>query len=94
VPSLCIGLTTALRVIGAVATNARDDFVIGDLVERARQRWRVTGGVVCDLDGPNLQRGRVNVQVDLAPLATLVGTMLLGRPLTFAQHLDTGAVDK
>jgi hypothetical protein len=28
------GLMTALRVVGAVATDARDDFVIGDLVER------------------------------------------------------------
>jgi len=42
----------------------------------------------------DFQRGRVNAQVNLAPLTTVVGTMLFGLPLTFAQLLDAGAVDQ
>jgi hypothetical protein len=44
---------TALRVVGTVATDARDDFVFGNLVEKARQHGCVTGGVVGHLDGPD-----------------------------------------
>jgi hypothetical protein len=32
--------------------------------------------------------------VDLAPLATVIGPMLFGLPLTFTRHLDAGAVDQ
>jgi hypothetical protein len=32
--------------------------------------------------------------VDLAPLATVIGPMLFGLPLTSTRHLDAGAVDQ
>ena len=85
-------LMVALRVIRAVATDARDGLVIVDLVQQARQHRRVPGGVVGHFDGPDFQRGRVNAQMDLAPLTTVVGTMLFGLPFAFAQYLDTAAV--
>jgi len=71
---LCTALrnrfVTAFRVVGAVATDASDHLVGGNLVEQARQYRRVAGGVVGYLDGPDFQGGRVNAKVDLAPLAT------------------------
>jgi hypothetical protein len=44
---------TALCVIGAVATAARDVLFFGNLVEQARQHGRVAGGIVSHLDGPD-----------------------------------------
>jgi len=37
---------------------------------------------------------RINPQVHLTPLATIVSAVLLGFPFTFTEHLDAGAVDK
>lgn len=51
-------------------------------------------GVPSRVDGPDFQRGRVNAKMDLAPLTTLVGSMLLCLPLAFAEHLDAGTVDQ
>lgn len=88
------GLMAALRVVSAVATDARDGFVIADLVEQARQHRRVAGAVVGHFDGPDFQCGRVNAQVNLAPLTPIVSAMLLRFPLALAKHLDAGAVDQ
>jgi hypothetical protein len=84
---------TALRVISAIAANACDDLVIGDLAEQARQHRRIAGGVVGHLDCPDLQRRRINTQINLAPLATIVSAMLFGLLLAFAQHLNARAND-
>lgn len=92
--ALCNRFVAAFRVVGAVATDARDNLLGGYLVEQARQHWGIAGGIVGHLDRPDFQRGRVNAKVDLAPLATVVGTMLLRLPLAFAQHLDACTVDQ
>ena len=96
------GLHTALRnspmaalgVIGAITIDARDALPLDDLLEQARQHRGVAGGVVGHLDRPDLQRIGVNVQVDLAPLTTIIGSMLLRFPLAFAKHLDARAIDQ
>jgi len=75
---------TTFGVVGTIAADAGDDLIGGNLVEQARQHGRIAGSVVGDFDSPNFQRGRVNAKVDLAPLATIVGTMLFGLPLAFA----------
>src|SRR5450830_302361 len=88
------GFMAAFRVIGAVATDARDRLVHANLVEQTRQYRRVAGGVVGHLDGPDLQRGGVYAQVHLAPLTAILGAMLFSLPLSFTNHLDAGAVDQ
>jgi hypothetical protein len=87
------GLMTELPVVGAVTTNAGDAFFSADLVKQARQHRGVSGRIVSHFDSSNLQRSCVNAQVNLAPLATIVGAMLFGFSLAFAEHLDAGAVD-
>lgn len=49
-------------------------------------------GVAGDLDGPDLQGLCVDPEMDLAPLALVLGTMLFALPLAFAQELDARAV--
>ena len=93
-PKLRNRFVTAFGVVGTIAADARDGLVSGNLVEQARQYWRIAGGVVCHFVGPDFQRGRVNAKVDLAPLATVVGAMLFSFPLAFAQHFDSRAVDQ
>jgi len=66
----------------------------GNLVEQTRQYRRIAGAVVGHFNGPDFQRGRVNAKVDLAPLATIVGSMLHGLPLAFAEHLDARGADQ
>jgi hypothetical protein len=41
---------TALCVVGTMATNAGDDFVIGDLVDLLRQYCGIAGSVVSAFD--------------------------------------------
>jgi hypothetical protein len=43
---------------------------------------RIAGGIVGYFDSRDFQRGNVNVAVDLAPLATILGSVLLGLSLT------------
>jgi hypothetical protein len=85
---------TAFGVVGTIAVATGDDLIGANLVEQARQHRRTTGSVVGYFNGPDFQRVRVNAKVDLAPLATVVGPMSFGLPLTFAQHLDACAVDQ
>src|SRR5471030_2844879 len=88
------GIMAALGVVGAIPTDADDGFVHTNLVEQARQHWRITGRVVRDLNGANFQGRRINAKVHLAPLTAVVGTMFLRFPFTFTQHLDAGTIDQ
>lgn len=88
------GLVAGFRVVGPIAADAGDVFVRRYLPEQSRQHRRIADAVVRDLNGPDFQRYCINPQMHLAPLAPIVGTVFLGFPFTFAQHLDVSAVDQ
>lgn len=66
----------------------------GNLGEQFRQHWGIAHAVAGDLNRSNFQRLGINPQMHLAPLAAVVGTVLLGFPFAFAQHLDPSAIDQ
>ncbi len=86
------GLVTVPRVVGAIATDAGDALVGWNLLQQRWQDGRITDAVVGHLHGSDLERGRVDPKVHLAPLAAILRPVLLRLPLTFAQHLDARAV--
>ena len=88
------GFVAGLGVIGPIRAHGVQRLMCGDLGEELRQHGSVPDGVVRDLDGSDLQRLSIDAQVNLAPLAPVVSTMLLGLPFTFTQHLHAGAVDQ
>jgi len=92
-PTLRNRFVTAHDVVGTIATDAGHVIINGNLIKQTLQHRRIAGGVVGHFDRPDFQRGRVNAKVDLAPLTTIVGSMLFGLLLTFTQFLDAGAVD-
>ena len=93
-PKLRNRFVTAFGVVGTITVDAGDDLVGGNLVQQARPHRRITGSVVGYFDSPDFQCGRINCEVDLAPLATVVGPMLFGLTPAFTEHLDASAVDK
>lgn len=86
------GFMAPFRVIGVIAANTCDGFVQADLFQQTGHHGRVASGIVGYFDGADFQGGGINAQVDLPPLAAIVGTMLFGLPLAFTEHLDAGAV--
>jgi hypothetical protein len=93
-PKLRNRFVTAFGVVGTIAADAGNDLISGNLAEQARQHRRITGSIVDYFYRQDFQCGRINAKVDLAPLATVIGPMLFGLPLTFTRHLDAGAVDQ
>lgn len=53
---------------------------------------RIALAVVRDFNGTNLQGFRIDAQMHFSPLPAIFRAMLLGFSLTFAQHLDAGAI--
>jgi len=92
--SPCNRPMTAFRFIRAVAADARNRFVISDLVEQARQHRCVVGRIVSHFDGSDFQRGCDEAKMELALLAAVIGGALLCLPSAFTQHLDAGTVDQ
>lgn len=88
------GFVASFRIIGAVPADACDGFAQADLFQQTGHHGCIASGVVGYFDGPDFQRGGINAQVDLAPLAAIVSPMLFGLSLAFAQHLDASAIDK
>ena len=83
---------TILRVVSAVAIDAGNALVSRNLAEQRWQNRGVADTVVGDFHGTDLERGRVDPEMHLAPLATVIGPVLLRLPFAFAQHLDARAV--
>ena len=54
----------------------------------------LTNRVWRDLDGADLQRLRINPDVQLAPLASVLRAMLLALPFALAHHFQNRAVDQ
>jgi hypothetical protein len=55
----------AFRVVSTIATDARDGFIVTDLLEQARQHRRIAGTVVGHFDG------RISNVVASIPRSTL-----------------------
>ena len=85
---------TAPRVVGAIGADAGNRLLRRNLCQQFWPHQCVANGVAGDLDRPDLQRLRVDAQVDLAPLAPVFGPVLPALALAFAQELDRGAVDQ
>ena len=82
------GLVAILRVVGAIAADAGNLLVGGNLFKQRWQDRRVADAVVGHFHRSDLKRGRVDPKVNLAPLATVLGAVLLRLPLAFAKHFD------
>ena len=81
-------------VIRAICRDAADLLILRDLVEQIGQHRRIADMAAGDLDGPDLQRLRVDPKVDLAPDPSFGAAMLAGMSLTFALDFDARAVDQ
>ena len=79
-----------LGVVGAVPTDAGQRFIGWYLSQQLGQHGRTTcailHAVVGDLDSSNLQRLGINAHVHLAPLAPVLGPVLLAFPRAFAER--------
>lgn len=85
-------LMAVLRIIGSIATDTGNFLVDRNLAE---QRWQdrcVTDTVVGHFRGADLERGRIDPDMHLAPLAAVLLAMLLRLPFAFAQQFDARAV--
>ena len=88
------GIMAFSGIIGPIGGDAANLFVRRDLAEQIGQDRRVADMACGDLDGPDLQRLRVDSEVDLAPDAPFAAAMLARVPVSFALHLDPCAVDQ
>lgn len=86
------GGVAAAGVIDTIGGHGADVFVLGDLVEQFRQDRTVTIAAGGELHRADVRCGSVHGQMDLAPLASALNTMLSGLPLAIAEELDPGAV--
>lgn len=57
------GRVTPSGVIGPVAADGDNDFILGDLREQIRQRLAVTDGIARDLDRPDIEGFRVDADM-------------------------------
>ena len=73
------GIAT-LGIVSAIAANAEDCLVRRDLRQQIRQRRRIANGVCRDFDSPDIQRFRIDPDVDLTPLAAIGGSVFTGLP--------------
>ena len=81
-----------LGVVGTVPTDAGNRLIGWYLLQQLEQHGRIAHAVVGHLDGPDLQRVGINTQVQLAPLAPVLGPVLLAFPFAFAKERNAGAV--
>ena len=79
---------TVSGIIGAIAVDAEDRLILGDLRQKRRKGRRITDGVGRDLDCPDIQGLRIDPDMNLAPLAAIGSAVLPCFPFAFAHHLD------
>ena len=82
--AFCNGFVARLRVIRSVSAHAGKGLLSRNLSHQVGQHLWITHAVVRGLNGPYLQCLRVNPQVNLAPLAPVLGPVLLAFLLAFA----------
>lgn len=83
-----------LGVVRAVPTNTADGLIGRDLRQQIGEDRGIADRVGGDFNSPDIQRFRVDPNMDLAPLATIGSAVLAGFPLAFTHHLDPSAVDQ
>ena len=83
-----------LGVISPIAGYVQQWLLGGNLFQQLRQYCSVSGVVGGHADGPYLQRLCVNTDVQFAPLAAALGSMLFALPLAFAKELDARGIDQ
>ena len=93
-PPISDGVMALARIVGAVCRDRADVLVAGDLVQQFRKHGGIADMAPRDLDSPNLERVRVDPEVDLAPQASLWPAVLARVPFAFPFGLDPGAVDQ
>ena len=95
-----IGLTqsdrfmAALRIVSAITADAGELLFRRNLTWQIGQHRRITDAVVGYFHRSDFECDSINAEMDLAPLAAVIGAMLLRLPFAFAQHLDAGAIDQ
>ncbi len=87
------GAATAC-VIGTVGGHCADVFAFGDLVEQLWQDRTVAVAAGREFNRPDVRRGGVHRQMDPAPLASALNTVLSGLPFAVAEELDPGVVNQ
>lgn len=83
---------TTLCVIGTIGRHGADVFAHGDLPQQVWQNCAVAVSAGCKLHRPDVGGGGIHSQMDLAPLATALNTVLAGLPFTVTKELNPGAV--
>jgi hypothetical protein len=86
------GAVAAAGVLGAICGHGAGVFVLGDLVAQVRQDGAVAFAVGDELDRADVGCSGVHGQMDLAPLASPLNTMLSGLPPAITEELAAGAV--
>ena len=82
----------AAGVIGTIGGHGADLFAFGDLVEQFRQHGAVTIAAGGEFHRPDVRRGCIHGQMDLAPSASALNAVLARLPFAIAEELDAGAV--
>lgn len=88
------GLVAAACVIGAVGGDRTDQLFLWDLAEQVGQHGAVAVAAGGEFHGADVGGGRVHGQMDLAPLASALHSVLAGLPFAIAKELDPGAIDQ
>lgn len=83
---------TTLCAVGNIGRQSADVFIHGDLLQQIWLNWAVAISVECKLHRRDVGGGGIDRQLDLAPLAAALNTVLAGLPLTVATELDPGTV--
>ena len=86
------GAVAASCIVGAICGHGADGFVVWDLVQQAWQDGAVAFPAGGELNRADVGCGGVHGQMDLAPSASSLDTMLAGLPLAVAEELDAGAI--
>lgn len=82
----------AAGVIRPIDGHRADFFTLGDLVRQVRQDRTVAIAAGGEFHGADVRRGGVHGQMDLAPLAASLNTVLARLPLAITEDLGPGAV--
>jgi len=88
------GLVAAACVVGAVGSDSADLLYLGDLAEQVGQHGAVAVAARGEFHRSDVGGGRVHGQMDLAPLASALHSVLAGLPFAITEELDPGAVDQ
>jgi hypothetical protein len=84
----------AFRIVGAITADAGNVRFRRNFTQQVGQHGSITDAVVGHFHGPDFECGSINTEMDLAPLAAVIGAMLLGLPFALAQHLDASAMEQ